>query len=100
MNRGTAYFFLTLVLGACSERTPTATDTSDTTCSQQWFRSIDAVVTTGDGQGHGPDIGSDEWQSVIEFKLGIRDKIGTPERNTAQWCIYIDKLVGRNLSKN
>jgi hypothetical protein len=82
------------MLGACSGHTPTETQASDTICSQQWFKTIDAAVTTGDGQGHGPDIGSDEWHSVVEFKLGVRDKTETPERNTEAWCIYVDKLVG------
>ena len=62
-------------------------------CTQQWFKSIEAAVPTGDGRGHGPDLGSEEWQSVVEFKLGIRDKTATPERNTAAWCGYVDTLV-------
>lgn len=82
------------MLGACNGHMPSDTQASNVTCSQQWFRSIDAAVTTGDGQGHGPDLGSDEWRSVVEFKLGIRDKPETPDRNTAAWCIYIDQLVG------
>ena len=50
-------------------------------------------MPTGDGRGHGPDLGSEEWQSVVEYKLGIRGKTETPERNTAMWCRYIDELM-------
>jgi hypothetical protein len=41
---------------------------------------------TDDGQGHGPDIGSDEWKSVIEFRLGIRGKPDLPARASEAWC--------------
>jgi hypothetical protein len=50
-------------------------------------------VTTGDGQGHGPDIGSDEWRSVVEFKLGIRGNPAVPSRASREWCHYIDEQV-------
>ncbi|MDX1269510.1 MAG: MliC family protein, partial [Oceanisphaera sp.] len=62
-------------------------------CSESWSRAIEEAVATGDGQGHGPDIGSDEWKSVIEFKLGIRGQPQVPPRNTAAWCQYIDRQV-------
>ena len=47
---------------------------------------------TGDGQGHGPDLGSSEWRSVIEFKLGIRGDPSVPPRNSELWCAYIYKI--------
>ena len=50
-------------------------------------------LVTGDGQGHGPDIGSDEWRSVVEFKLGIRDDPSTPTRDSEDWCAYIDERL-------
>lgn len=62
-------------------------------CSDAWQQSIDEAVVTGDGQGHGPDIGSDEWKSVVEFKLGIRDTPGIPGRDSDAWCGHIDQLV-------
>ena len=92
MNRCAVYFCLLLLLSGCSGDTQTEPQASDI-CTQQWFKTIDAAVSTGDGYGHGPDIGSDEWQSVVEFKLGIRDKMDTPARNTMAWCVHIDKLV-------
>lgn len=62
-------------------------------CSEAWQRFVDESVLAGDGQGHGPDLGSDEWKSVVEFKLGIRGKSGVPPRDTPDWCRHVDELV-------
>ena len=67
-------------------------------CSNAWKHSIENKVLSGDGAGHGPDVGSDEWQSVIEFKLGVRGDASVPKRNTHAWCQYIDKLVNNSAS--
>ncbi|MDO6428274.1 MliC family protein [Thalassotalea sp. 1_MG-2023] len=58
-------------------------------CSLQHYQLIANHVQTGDGLGHGPDLGSDEWKSVIEYKLGIRGEPATPARTSDQWCRYI-----------
>ncbi len=50
-------------------------------------------MPTSDAQRHGPDVGSEEWKSVIEFKLGVRDKPNVPSRDSERWCQYIDQLV-------
>ncbi|WP_394133205.1 hypothetical protein [Shewanella maritima] len=65
-------------------------------CTPEVFQRFEHAVTSGDGQGHGPDIGSDEWKSVIEFKLGVRGKAQLPDRNTDEWCAYIDKEILSN----
>ncbi|MDI1246002.1 MAG: MliC family protein [Rhodoferax sp.] len=62
-------------------------------CSDAWYRFTEQKVPTADGQGHGPDIGSDEWKSVVEFKLGIRYKPDVPLRDSEAWCRYIDPIV-------
>ena len=62
-------------------------------CSDDWNRYVEKKVISGDGQGHGPDLGSDEWKGVVEFKLGIRGQQGLPARDSADWCELIDKLV-------
>jgi uncharacterized protein len=64
-----------------------------TLCSDSWYRLIEEKVPTSDGQQHGPDVGSDEWKSVIEFKLGIRDKPNLPSRDSEAWCRRIDQIV-------
>ena len=62
-------------------------------CTQTWYQSVESAITTGDGMGHGPDIGSEEWRSVIEFRLGVRGSSDVPDRNTQEWCSYIDALI-------
>jgi len=62
-------------------------------CSEAWNRMIDTKVTSGDGRGHGPDIGSDEWKGTIEFRLGVRGKPELPLRTSEDWCRTIDELV-------
>jgi len=62
-------------------------------CGDTRYRTIDEKLSSGDGQGHGPDIGSDEWKSVIEFKLGMPDKAELPDRNSEGWCDYVDRLL-------
>lgn len=62
-------------------------------CSETWLRSVDEKVATGDGAGHGPDVGSDEWKSVVEFKLGLRGQPGVPSRSSEAWCRYIDERL-------
>ena len=62
-------------------------------CTEEWNRFVDKKLVSGDGQGHGPDLGSNEWKGVIEFKLGIRGQADLPGRNSDAWCQLIDQLV-------
>ena len=62
-------------------------------CSAQWQRAADNALTTGDGQGHGPDVGSDEWKSVIEFRLGVRGDADVPDRQSKEWCLYVEQRL-------
>ena len=66
---------------------------AETLCSDSWYRVMEENVLTSDNQGHGPDVGSDEWKSVIEFKLGIRGQPNLPDRNSKAWCRHIDQIV-------
>ena len=59
------------------------------TCSDQVLLHIDGMVVTQDGQGHGPDQGSEEWHSAVEFKLNVTSKPDLPARNSNEWCAYI-----------
>jgi hypothetical protein len=62
-------------------------------CSDDWYRYVDRQIVSGDGQGHGPDLGSDEWKGVVEFKLGIRGQPDLPVRDSDAWCELIDRLL-------
>lgn len=89
--------FCLLLLGciafAAQAATPRQGKLTGTPCSDAWNRSLESLVTTGDQSGHGPDLGSDEWKSVVEFKLGVRGKPGVPARDHTAWCSYIDRLA-------
>jgi len=64
-------------------------------CSESWLQMVEQKLSTGDGQGHGPDLGSSEWRSVVEFKLGIRGNPDVPDRVSEEWCTYIDQAISR-----
>ena len=85
-------FLLSTVLAtACSgERVH---ETRPEPCSVQWQEYVEARLHTGDSHGHGPDLGSDEWRSVVEFKLGIRGDPALPSRNSVEWCTIIDAKI-------
>lgn len=82
---------LLLTLYGCSQESNTSA--SATPCSPSWFEAVEAKVSTGDGQGHGPDVGSSEWRSVVEFRLGVRGDEAVPSSESQAWCDYIDALV-------
>lgn len=65
-------------------------------CSDPWFRLVEERVGTGDGRGHGPDLGTEEWRGTVEFRLGIRGDPGIPAPMTPEWCRYIDALLGES----
>ena len=62
-------------------------------CSNEWLYFVEGQLKTSDSQGHGPDLGSIEWRSVIEFKLGIRGDPRVPGRESEQWCSFIDVYI-------
>lgn len=77
---------LALVLSACDPASPPAAQTG---CDQATLAHLEQQLGTGDGEGHGPDIGSDEWHSVVEFKLNLRGNNDLPARHTQAWCQYM-----------
>lgn len=68
-------------------------------CSDDWYRQIEASLATGDGMGHGPDIGSDEWKSVIEFRLGVRGEPEVPPRTSEAWCSFVDSRLANQATR-
>lgn len=82
---------LLLLLMACAKQRP-ATETA-VPCTAAWYQVIESRISSGDSMGHGPDIGSEEWKSVIEFKLGVRGNPDVPNRNSSAWCHFIDDLL-------
>lgn len=90
---------LCILLGACFATVPDSTSSTDApvTCSATWYQFAEETLGSGDGRGHGPDIASDEWKSVIEFKLGLRGSPDLPSRDSDAWCQDIDKLLQRRI---
>lgn len=85
----------TIFVADCSFTEDVATPVveNQVACTESWYNTIDERVQSGDGHGHGPDVGSNEWKSVIEFKLGIRGMPDVPAREGNEWCRYIDTMV-------
>ena len=81
------------ILAVCSCGIAPSINPGQEPCSEQWFEYVDERLLTGDSEGHGPDLGSSEWRSVVEFKLGVRGDPSVPQRETEQWCTYIDDKV-------
>ena len=79
------------VVSACENKAPQS-ETLDS-CTDSWYQSVESAFPGGDGMGHGPDIGSAEWRSVIEFRLGIRGNADVPDRDSDEWCGYINGLL-------
>ena len=80
-----------LIMTGCSE--PTEIAQYPVPCSKPWYDYAESAAPTGDGMGHGPDPGSEEWKSVIEFKLGIRGNPEVPDRSSDAWCQFIDERI-------
>lgn len=91
MNRWLAA--LLAAAAACAHAGDGGSPQAGAVCSEAWYRSIEERFPTGDGRGHGPDLGSEEWKGVVEFKLGIRGRPHVPSRASPEWCRYIDRLV-------
>lgn len=68
-------------------------DSQEVLCPNEWFQYVEGQVGSSDNLGHGPDVGSLEWQSVIEFKLGLVKQAKVPAKSTAQWCEYIQQVL-------
>ena len=62
-------------------------------CSTEWIQLVEDKLSTSDSQGHGPDLGSMEWRSTVEFKLGIRDDPAVPDLESVEWCLYVNEKV-------
>jgi hypothetical protein len=62
-------------------------------CSEKWNQLVEETLPTGDADGHGPDVGSMEWRSVVEFKLGIRDDPAVPALESEDWCLYMNEKI-------
>ncbi|GAA0682378.1 hypothetical protein GCM10009104_04040 [Marinobacterium maritimum] len=77
----------------CVATAPLQPEEQSVACDEAWYGSVEQRLGTGDGQGHGPDLGSAEWKSVVEFRLGVRDDLSVPDPASAEWCGYIEQRL-------
>lgn len=61
----------------------------DELCPRAIIELIESGVIVGDFEGHGPDVGSPEWYSVVERRLGIEDSASMHKKGTKGWCSYV-----------
>ncbi|NYT63823.1 hypothetical protein H0A66_16015 [Alcaligenaceae bacterium] len=52
-----------ILLAACQSTAPVGVG------SAAWLGKVDSQLSISDGQGHGPDHGSQEWCNAVHFKL-------------------------------
>jgi len=69
------------------------TDISRATCSIDVLNKIEKSVQVSDEKGHGPDLGSEEWQTVVELRLDLLGKLAMPDRNSEAWCHYVEQAL-------
>lgn len=67
-----------------------------------WAKWVEAQRSVGDGQGHGPDVGSDEWAESLSRKLKVTDAAGHgQDPRSEEWRRAVEKklaaLNGREL---
>ena len=83
---------LFLSLAACGER-----DAAPPSEWMTWSVWVEARYPVSDADGHGPDIGSDEWAMALQQKLGVVDAQGHgPDIGSAEWRNAVEeKISGR-----
>ena len=80
---------LFLSLAACSDRA-----SEPPTDWMTWSVWVEARYPVGDADGHGPDIGSDEWASALQRKLGIVDAEGHgPDIGSPEWRNAVEEKL-------
>ena len=81
--------FLLLVFCGCAERA-----SSPPADWQAWVRWVEDKKPVGDADGHGPDIGSNEWSAALSRELGITDAEGHgPDVGSAEWRATVESKL-------
>lgn len=62
----------------CTACTTNSTSSTSKVGSEEWFAKVDKQLPVGDGEGHGPDLGSTEWCGAVDYKLFNRSSGLTP----------------------
>lgn len=67
---------------------PLAAAAADTRCGAAWQREVNTRL--GGADGHGPDLGSDEWQAAVSQQLGLLEP---PLRGSKAWCERVQQAL-------
>lgn len=86
-SRLCASLALVAAASGCISAKVNTLDTGD--CAQAQFVEIEQRLSTTDGWGHGPDVGSAEWQSAVEYLLGVDRNARIPAAGSQAWCQHI-----------
>lgn len=88
---------LAVLLAACSPSPAPTTDAAPaapanaTLGSAEWYAWVDRSLDISDGNGHGPDQGSDEWNQAVQRKLGQEAPQSQP--GSPEWQQSVDALL-------
>ena len=81
---------LLIALSGCADRSAPPEDW------ETWSVWVEARYPVSDAQGHGPDIGSDEWARALQQKLGIVDDQGHgPDIGSAEWRAAVQTKISQ-----
>lgn len=68
-----------------------ATAQAAPSCDARWQAAVQAQLAPADG--HGPDLGSPEWQGAVEQQLGLSGTPQLPERGSPAWCRRVQQQL-------
>lgn len=60
-------------------------------CDARWQTAVQAQLAPADG--HGPDLGSPEWQGTVEQQLGLNGVATLPARGSPAWCRRVQQQL-------
>ena len=83
--------FLSLMLLALLAACQSA-DSADSVGSFAWMERVDRQLSISDGQGHGPDYGSQEWCDVVYFRLHGQHT-AEPAPCDQKWMQEVDQAI-------
>ena len=58
-----------------------------------WLNAVEAHFGIADPEGHGPDLGSDEWNRVVQGHIGDQDEHG-PDLGSDEWQHMVNGNMG------
>lgn len=82
--------FFSFYLTACTNTAPHTLQIPETG-TNEWVQWVENQVHTTDNQGHGPDIGSEEWCFAVEHKL-LNSKSGL-KPCSMEWSQYVTQTL-------